>query len=406
MNNADGFNENEFVFDENFESGLSNGTTKSTDDEFVFDENFEKDFKKQKNIKVLAVFASVIFVAAVLCLLFLKPQNKTVVSAISAEIKPPVTSEYKERAAVNESLIAKIPPKRTIFKPDEKFKFVISRKVKFSGNMTDVDFSFEIPSDIVNRQKIYELNIVPKPAKITHSGDKTTAHIFMKNPPQNFTFTISGIASVKAYNLAEAEKTNKNIDGALSDYEREKYLRSEERIYPENDIIRQAAAQIPNSQSEEDTVKNVFDFVVNHMQYNPFDANKVKGSVRALQTGTGVCEEFADLFVSLCRAKGIPARTVAGCDLPFTDYSLSYNSGHKWCEVYLKDYGWVLFDATNNLSKDIFAKFGNTPYEIISQLFKNHLYLKVDVQTIEVTHNGNGNGNIVSENPNFTFSKL
>ena len=183
-------------------------------------------------------------------------------------------------------------------------------------------------------------------------------------------------------------------------------MRSEDRIYPENDIIRQAAAQIPNSQSEADTVKNVFDFVVNHMQYNPFDANKVKGSVRALQTGTGVCEEFADLFVSLCRAKGIPARTVAGCDLPFTDYSLSYNNGHKWCEVYLKDYGWVLFDATNNLSKDIIAKFGNTPYEIISQLFKNHLYLKVGVQTIEVTHNGNGNGNIVSENPNFTFSKL
>lgn len=376
------------------------------ENEFVYDENFEKDFKKQKNMKMVLIFSSLIFVLAFLCLIFVKPQKNTAVNVNSTDIKPLVSSEYRNRPAVNDKLIAKIIPKQTIFRPVEKFKFVISRKVKFTGNMTDVDLSFEIPSDIANRQKIYELNIVPKPSKITHSGGKTIAHIFMKNPPQSLTFTISGIASVKTYNLAQAEVINKNIDGALSDYEREKYLRSEERISPQNKVIRHAAAQIPNSQTEADTVKNIFDFVVNHMQYNPSDANNVKGSVKALQSGTGVCEEFADLFVALCRAKGLPARTVAGCDLPFTDYSLSYNNGHKWCEVYLKDFGWVLFDPTNNLSKDFIAKYGNTPYEIISQLFKNHLYLNVNVQTIEVLHNGNGNGKIISENPNFNFSML
>lgn len=406
MNNADGFNENEFVFDENFGSKSECNINKSTDDEFVFDDNFEKDFKKQKNLKLLAVFISVFLVTIFMCLIFLKPQKKTEISNKSLETKPPVTSEYKTRATVDKGLIAKIPSKQTSFKPDEKFKFVISRKVKFSGNMTDIDLSFEIPSDIANRQKIYEMNIVPKPAKITHLGGKTIAHIFMKNPPQSLTFTISGIASVHTYNLSEAEKINKNIDGALSDYEREKYLRSEERISSQNEIIRHAAAQIPNSQTEADTVKNIFDFVVNHLQYNPSDANNVKGSVVALQSGKGVCEEFADLFVALCRAKGIPARTVAGCDLPFVDYSLAYNNGHKWCEVYLNDYGWVLFDPTNNLSKDFIAKYGNAPYEIISRLFKNHLYFNVDVQKIEVLHNGNGNGKIISENPNFSFSKL
>ncbi|MGN0004421.1 MAG: transglutaminase family protein [Candidatus Gastranaerophilaceae bacterium] len=431
MKNADGFDKDEFVFDDDWENKNNINTSKnsvdeefifdddfgkkeqktktskkSTDEEFVFDENFEKDFKKQRNMKVLAIFVSVIIVTVFSCLLFLKPKNNTAINTKAVGIKPPVTSEYRARPVADKNLIARIPPKQTNFVPNEKFKFSISRTIKFSGNMTDVDFSFEVPSDIVNRQKIYELNVIPKPSKIVRSGDRTIAHIFLKNPPKNFTFTINGIASVNTYNLAQAERTNKNFDEVLSGYEREKYLRSEDRINSQNELIRTAAAKIPNSQTEADTVKNIFDFVVSHMKYNIKDANDVKGSVQALQTGTGICEEFADLFVALCRAKGIPARTVAGCDLPFVNYSLAYNNGHKWCEVYFDNYGWVLFDPTNNLDKKIFARFGKLPYEILSQMFKNHLYFKVDVQAVEVTHSGNGDGNIISSNPDFKFSKI
>jgi len=73
--------------------------------------------------------------------------------------------------------------------------------------------------------------------------------------------------------------------------------------------------------------------------YNPSSA----GAVSALLRGGGDCTEYSDLFVALCRAKGIAARTVEGytTDASYDNISL----GHNWSEVYFDIYGWVPFDT-------------------------------------------------------------
>ena len=58
--------------------------------------------------------------------------------------------------------------------------------------------------------------------------------------------------------------------------------------------------------------------------------------------GSGVCQDFAHLLISLCRHVGLPARYVSGY---LGDVTLSAAS-HAWAEAWVPPYGWVGFDAT------------------------------------------------------------
>ena len=63
----------------------------------------------------------------------------------------------------------------------------------------------------------------------------------------------------------------------------------------------------------------------------------------ALRTGRAACHGQSELFVALCRAAGIPARTVSGVCLGEPNESASdrYPAWHMWAEAYLPGYGWV-----------------------------------------------------------------
>ena len=68
-------------------------------------------------------------------------------------------------------------------------------------------------------------------------------------------------------------------------------------------------------------VETVYDWVQEHVEYKK---GKLKGALAALKDGTGDCEELSSLFIAICRAKGIPARTV-------------WVPGHCYAEFYLED---------------------------------------------------------------------
>lgn len=58
--------------------------------------------------------------------------------------------------------------------------------------------------------------------------------------------------------------------------------------------------------------------------------------------GSGVCQDFAHLLISLCRHAGLPARYVSGY---LGDVSVS-GASHAWAEAFVPPYGWLGFDAT------------------------------------------------------------
>jgi transglutaminase-like putative cysteine protease len=61
-----------------------------------------------------------------------------------------------------------------------------------------------------------------------------------------------------------------------------------------------------------------------------------------LAGGSGVCQDFAHVLISLCRNVGLPARYVSG----YLGGVQTSTASHAWAEAYIPPYGWVAVDAT------------------------------------------------------------
>jgi hypothetical protein len=65
-----------------------------------------------------------------------------------------------------------------------------------------------------------------------------------------------------------------------------------------------------------------------------------KGAAKTASEGEGDCDEYADLYVALLRARRIPARRIVG-------HVFRRNSkpeAHAWCEIFLEQIGWLPVD--------------------------------------------------------------
>ena len=58
----------------------------------------------------------------------------------------------------------------------------------------------------------------------------------------------------------------------------------------------------------------------------------------------GDCGQIALLFMTLCRASGIPARWQSGWVIPPIDVNM-----HDWSEIYIHPYGWIPVDANHGV---------------------------------------------------------
>ena len=63
---------------------------------------------------------------------------------------------------------------------------------------------------------------------------------------------------------------------------------------------------------------------------------------RALEKGSGVCQDHAHIFCAVCRTLGIPARYVSGYL-----FHEAHASSHAWADAFVEHLGWVSFDPSN-----------------------------------------------------------
>jgi len=86
-------------------------------------------------------------------------------------------------------------------------------------------------------------------------------------------------------------------------------------------------------------------------EYAP-NATRVDSPIdEALETRSGVCQDFAHIMIALVRQLKIPCRYVSGYlyhEDKCHDRSPA-GASHAWVEAYLGEAGWVEFDPTNNL---------------------------------------------------------
>jgi transglutaminase-like putative cysteine protease len=100
------------------------------------------------------------------------------------------------------------------------------------------------------------------------------------------------------------------------------FLTPSPKIESTNARIRELAKKIGGEKNRAwDRVEAIYDWVREHVKYQN---GPLKGALAALKDGTGDCEELTSLFIAMCRAANIPARTV-------------WVPGHCYPEFYLID---------------------------------------------------------------------
>ncbi len=100
-----------------------------------------------------------------------------------------------------------------------------------------------------------------------------------------------------------------------------RHLGSSPQIETSHPRIRQLSQQLgARAESDWDRARIFYDWVRANIEYRQ---GPLKGALRALEDGSGDCEEMTSLFVALCRVSGIPARSV-------------WVPGHSYAEFYLE----------------------------------------------------------------------
>jgi transglutaminase-like putative cysteine protease len=72
-------------------------------------------------------------------------------------------------------------------------------------------------------------------------------------------------------------------------------------------------------------------------------------AAQALAGEGGVCQDHAHIFIAAARARGVPARYVAGYLLAGEETDQQFET-HAWAEAFVDGLGWVGFDVTNGVS--------------------------------------------------------
>jgi len=101
------------------------------------------------------------------------------------------------------------------------------------------------------------------------------------------------------------------------------YLAPSPKIESRDPKIRSQAKQlVAEKEKAWEKVEAIYDYVREHVKYK--EGAPLLGAISALKSGTGDCEDMTSLFIALCRAEDIPARTV-------------WVLGHCYPEFYLED---------------------------------------------------------------------
>jgi transglutaminase-like putative cysteine protease len=225
----------------------------------------------------------------------------------------------------------------------DAINFKIEYEFLIPGDTESIAFTACIPSDYKYRQKIKDYGFSVRPDRIF--TDDSNRYVLFKliNPVNKFFISMDIQMELFDFDLLAAQKTPGNLISGSTDKDMKllaEYLVSEAHL-ESDDLQIEAAADSFNNSRQLELVSSIYSFVLDRMQYAGYNPSDI-GAAAALASGSGDCTEYSDLFVALCRAKGIPARVIEGYAADAGPADLRF--GHNWAEVYLDDFGWVPFD--------------------------------------------------------------
>jgi len=103
-------------------------------------------------------------------------------------------------------------------------------------------------------------------------------------------------------------------------------------------------------------VQAINDWVRGRTTFTSGSSNNSTSAIDTIESGVGVCRDFAHLMIALCRASNIPARFVTGIDYG-ADPALGPTDFHAYVEAWLSD-RWYLFDPSGVVPRAGLVRIG------------------------------------------------
>jgi hypothetical protein len=257
---------------------------------------------------------------------------------------------------------------------EQYFEFEIKQLVPKTNNFPFAinTFTLPLPRDVDSgpiTQRVHYSSISPKPYSVTTDEEGNLLATFKLSASIDHTIEIKGYAM-----LIQDVDYEFGDSGKLSDIPKDfgRYLESAEYWEVNDPVIQEAANSLSDSDDINEIVQTTYNFVVNRINYSfvkKYGLNERQGALATLNGGAAVCMEYSDLFITLLRAQGVPARAAFGFAYGASDYESQEENriNHQWAEVYLPSLDtWINVDTT-------WGEFGNT---IIGGDL-NHLYSHV-----------------------------
>ena len=127
------------------------------------------------------------------------------------------------------------------------------------------------------------------------------------------------------------------------------YLRSGPFTKPNGairDLASEAVKDADNSLAAAHALANA---IGNAIEYVSGETDSKTTASEALEKGRGVCQDHAHALIAAALSQDIPARYVTG--YLHAEGGIA-EASHAWAEIYVKDLGWVGFDASNGVCPD------------------------------------------------------
>ncbi len=208
-----------------------------------------------------------------------------------------------------------------------------------------------IPPD-TSTQKVFFNKITPEPSDIEVDEDGNWIAYFLMPPKKSESITVEGYAQVFADPVKFFAPYPSTI---LANLKAKKYWEVDDPG------IKELALELK-------TPENIYKFVTNHLTYNYYrvkpDVERLGAKSALANPSEAICTEFTDLFITLTRAAGIPAREINGyahSDNPsLQPLSLVSDVLHAWPEYWDESRQvWIPIDPTWEATSkiDYFNKF-------------------------------------------------
>jgi hypothetical protein len=233
------------------------------------------------------------------------------------------------------------------FGSQQVYGFNLNYKLE-NKNILPTVMAVSLPST-TNYQEVVIDSINPKPENVVLDKDGNMVAYFRLNRWQKVDVSASGSARLS---INRTSKFN-----VLSKAEKDNLIKPQTYWETNNPQIKNVLTEIFNGKelNESEKIKLIYRYVVNHLNYSQERLGKQDyarlGAVTLLNNqSSALCSEFTDLFITLARASGIPARMIVGyaytSNPELRPSSLSGTVLHAWPEYYTDETSWVMVDPT------------------------------------------------------------